>query len=103
MELEDIYEEAVKGGLDLILDKEAKSISRDLHDLVERLKIHRQELKYDAIPVFAASLVKRDVSNYSDKSEPYAKLVQLMIIDSRVVYITLETPKKITSWLERHS
>jgi hypothetical protein len=68
-----------------MLDREAKSIKHDLEDFVERLTVHRDEVK-------AVTKERRDL-----------ELARRMQGDSRILYIILETPKEITRWLTENS
>ena len=67
------------------MDREAKSIKHDLEDFVERLTVHRDEVK-------AVTKERRDL-----------ELARRMQGDSRILYIILETPKEITRWLTENS
>ena len=84
-EIESLYKQAVQDGLDFMLDREAKSIKHDLEDFVERLTVHRDEVK-------AVTKERRDL-----------ELARRMQGDSRILYIILETPKEITRWLTENS
>jgi hypothetical protein len=83
VELANLYRLAVEEGLDFVLDKEFKSVKQELADFTDRLEVHRAEIK-----------------EYRGKEK--LSLASLMIDDSRVLYVILETPKAITNWLKKH-